>query len=143
MKYYKGDSIGKVLLLELDRGEEFFSCVEKMLKEQGIQNAYIASAVGSIAHLEYHRPKDLGKVTDDEMVSLDGPFEFGSITGTVINGSAHFHFSAGGPNGNYVGHLERGTIVLYLLELLVIELNGFNLERKWTDEGVRKLSPKQ
>lgn len=143
MKYYSGDGIGKVLLIELDRGEELFDGIETILEKEGIRNAYIASAVGSVAHLEYHRPKDMSETTDDEMLSIPGPYEFGSLTGTVIDGVAHFHFSAGSAKGNHIGHLERGTTVLYLLELLVFELKGFDLERKWTDAGVRKLFPKE
>ncbi len=143
MEYYVGEGLGRVLIIELQRGEELFSGVEEVLKKEGIRNAYVASAVGSTAHLEYHRPKHMGEVTDDEMLSLEGPFEFGGISGTVIDGSAHFHFSAGGTKGNHIGHLERGTTVLYLLELLVIELKGFDLERKMTPEMVKRLFPKE
>lgn len=142
MKYYDGGEIGRILILELDRGEDIFDEVEKALKKSNIANAYIASAVGSVEHLEYHRPTDLGAATEDEMMSIEGPFEFGGVTGTVINGVPHFHFSAGGVSGNYLGHLERGTRVLYLLELLIIEITGFDLERKLTKEKVNKLFPR-
>lgn len=141
MKYYNGSGIGKTLLIELERGEDIFESVESILKEEDIQNAYVASAVGSIAHLEYHRPKSMDATTEDEFLSLDGPFEFGGITGTIIDGAAHFHFSAGGMEGIHAGHLERGTKVLYLLELLVIEIKGFGLKREWTPEKVKKLFP--
>ncbi len=143
MEYYVGEGIGKVLIVELQRGEELFLGVEEVLKKEGIKNAYIASAVGSTAHLEYHRPKHMGEVTDDEYLSLEGPFEFGSIAGTVIDGVSHFHFTAGGTKGNHIGHLERGTTVLYLLELVVFELKGFELERKMTPEMVKRLFPKE
>lgn len=141
MKYYSGKGIGRTLLIELDRGEELFEGIERILAKEGIKNAYIASAVGSVAHLEYHRPKGMGEVTEDEFLSLEGPFEFGGLTGTVIDGIAHFHFSAGGVSGLHVGHLERGTTVLYLLELLVIEMDGFDLRREMTPENVKKLFP--
>ena len=143
MQYYVGEGLGKVLIIELARGEELFSSVETILEKEGIRNAYLASALGSIEHLEYHRPKTMGEVTDDEMLSLEGPFEFGGISGTVIDGVAHFHFNAGGTKGNHIGHLERGTRVLYLLELVVMELKGFDLERKWTPEKVKRLFPKE
>lgn len=141
MKYYNGNGVGKTLVIELDRGEEIFQSVEDILEREGIKNAYIASAVGSIEHLEYHRPTTMDISTEDEFLSLKGPYEFGGITGTVFNGVAHFHFSAGGVNGLHSGHLERGTKVLYLLELVVIELKGLNLERKLTPEKVKKLFP--
>ena len=141
MKYYGASGIGKVLLVELDKGEDLFEGIEDILKKEGIRNAYIASAVGSIEHLEYHRPTGMGEVTEDEFLSLEGPFEFGSLTGTVIDGAIHFHFSAGGVDQLHIGHLERGTKVLYLMELLVIELTGLALQRRMTPENVKKLFP--
>ncbi|MDD3415607.1 MAG: DNA-binding protein [Lachnospiraceae bacterium] len=141
MKCYEGGEIGKVIMLELERGDDIFEEVEKALEMAGIKDAYIASAVGSVEHLEYHRPTDMGVATADEMLSLEGPFELGGITGTVIDGAAHFHFTAGGVSGNHIGHLERGTKVLYLLELVVTEIKGFHLVRKMTEEKVNKLFP--
>lgn len=141
MKYYSGEGIGKVFVIELERGEDLFQGVERVLEKEGVKNAYIASAVGSIEQLEYHRPKTMDIATEDEFLSLEGPYEFGGVTGTVFDGVAHFHFSAGGVNGIHAGHLERGTKVLYLLELIVIELKGLNLQRKLTPENVKKLFP--
>ncbi len=143
MQYFVGEGLGKVLIIELARGEELFSGVEAVLKKEGIRNAYIASAVGSTAHLEYHRPMTMGAAAEDEMLSLEGPFEFGSISGTAIDGVLHFHFTAGGTKGNHIGHLEPGTTVLYLLELVVMEIKGFELERKMTPEKVKRLFPKE
>lgn len=141
MKAFMGDGIGRTMILELDRGEDIVEGVEAALKKEGIRNAYIASAVGSIQHLEYHRPLTMDEATEDEFLSLNGPFESGGISGTIINGVAHLHFSGGGVGGVHVGHLERGTKVLYLMELVVIELEGFELQRKLTPENVKKLFP--
>ncbi len=142
MKLYEGGKVGKVIILELERGDDVFEEVDRALKQSGIKDAYIASAVGSVAQLEYHRPTNMNAATEDEMLSVQGPFEFGGITGTVVDGAPHFHFSAGGVSGNYIGHLEKGTKVLYLLELVIVEVKGFNLERKMTDEKVNKLFAK-
>ncbi|HIU77611.1 MAG TPA: DNA-binding protein [Candidatus Pelethocola excrementipullorum] len=141
MKCYSGEGVGRTLIIELDRGEDVFDKVEEVLLKEGIKNAYIASAVGSIAQLEYHRPKSMDAATEDEFLSLEGPFEFGGISGTIIDGVAHFHFSAGGTDGLHIGHLERGTKVLYLLELVVVELKGLSLKRMLTPEKVKKLFP--
>lgn len=141
MKAFMGSGVGKTVILELDRGDDIVESVEKTLEKEGIKNAYIASAVGSIQHLEYHRPLTMDEATEDEFLSLDGPFETGGVTGTVIDGVAHLHFSGGGVQGIHVGHLEKGTRVLYLMELVVIELEGFALKRVLTPENVKKLFP--
>lgn len=141
MKSYMGNGIGRTMIIELDRGDDIIEGVENALKEKGIRNAYIASAVGSLEHLDYHRPTTMDLATEDEFLSIDGPFETGGITGTIIDGVAHLHFSSGGIGGVHVGHLEKGTKVLYLMELVLIELNGLELKRVLTPENVKKLFP--
>ena len=137
MKAFMGSGVGRTVILELDRGDDIVESVEKTLEKEGIKNAYIASAVGSIQHLEYHRPLTMDEATEDEFL----PFETGGVTGTVIDGVAHLHFSGGGVQGIHVGHLEKGTRVLYLMELVVIELEGFALKRVLTPENAKKLFP--
>ena len=105
MKAFMGSGVGRTVILELDRGDDIVESVEKTLEKEGIKNAYIASAVGSIQHLEYHRPLTMDEATEDEFLSLDGPR------------------------------------VLYLMELVVIELEGFALKRVLTPENVKKLFP--
>ena len=46
-----GSGVGRTVILELDRGDDIVESVEKTLEKEGIKNAYIASAVGSIQHL--------------------------------------------------------------------------------------------
>ncbi len=143
MKHYCAKGLGRVIILELERGEKVIESVESVLKEEGIANAYIASAVGSVKHVEFHRPLTMDEATVDEFVSFDQPFELGCISGTVIDGSAHLHFSMGSKESIQIGHLEKGTEVLYLLELTIIEIEGIQLKRMLTPENVRKLFPKE
>ena len=142
MKHFCASGLGRVVILELDRGEKVIESIESTLKKEGIKNAYIASAVGSIQHLKYHRPLTLATMAEDEFLSLSEPFEIGNIGGTVIDGVAHLHISAGSPQGVQVGHLEKGTEVLYLVEIVLVEILGVELERVLTPEKVKKLFPK-
>ena len=64
MKAFMGSGVGRTVILELDRGDDIVESVEKALVEEGIKNAYIASAVGSIQHLEYHRPLTMDEATE-------------------------------------------------------------------------------
>ncbi len=141
MKHYCAKGLGRVVILELERGEMIVESVESVLTQAGIKNAYIASAVGSVKHVEFHRPLTMDAATVDEYVSIDQPFELGSITGTVIDGVAHLHFSMGSKDSIQIGHLEKGTEVLYLAELTIIEIEGIQLKRMMTSEKVKKLFP--
>ena len=139
MKRYVSDNIGKIVIIELERGEKIIESVEATLKEMGIRNAYIASGIGSAQRLCYHKPTSLGEQAEDVFIDETGVFEFGGIAGTVINGVAHFHFTIADRNGVYAGHLEHGTEVLYLAEITLVEMPGFALERRLTKENVKKI----
>jgi predicted DNA-binding protein with PD1-like motif len=142
MKQFDPVQLGRTLIVELERGEPLIEGVCKELEKAGIKNAIVGSAVGSIQKLIYHRPTDMGQAANDETLTVNAPMEVGSLTGSVIDGQAHFHIVAMAPDGVYGGHLEPGTEVMYLLEVVMIELSGCNLERRVTPEKVRKLFKK-
>lgn len=143
MKNFHIDGFGRVHIVEMVRGEPVVESILASLKKAGIKNAVVVSAVGSIQKLKYHRPTDLGQSAADEYLCVEGPMEVGSLTGSVIDGSGHFHIVASDTKNHYCGHLEEGTEVLYLLEVMLVELAGCNLERKATPENVNKLFEKE
>ena len=141
MKHFCASGLGRVIILELDRGEMIIESVESILKQEGIKNAFVSSAVGSVSHVEFHRPITLDAAAVDEFLSFDEPFELGGISGTVIDGVAHLHFSMASKDSIQIGHLEKGTEVLYLVELTITEIKGIQLTRMLTPEKVKKLFP--
>ena len=142
MKHFNPVNLGKAVIIELERGEPLIEGICKELEKEGIKNAIIGSAVGSIQKLAYHRPTDMGQAANDELLIAEAPMEVGSLTGSVIDGVAHFHIVAIAPDAVYGGHVEEGTEVMYLLELVMIELLNCDLERRLTPEKVRKLFKK-
>ena len=139
MKAFTDGKYGQTVILELERGEKLIETIRDKLAELGIKNALVASAVGSLQKLCYHRPTDFGAAANDELLTIEEPLEIGSLMGTIINGEPHFHFMAAGPDGIYGGHLELGTEVLYLFEVTLVELEGYSLQRKLTKEKVKKI----
>ena len=99
MKEFTGGRGGKIVTLELVRGEELISSIETKLAEMGIKNAAVISAVGSLQRLNYHRPTTFAEAAEDEWFDLKVPLEICSLSGTVFDGVGHFHFSAAGQDG--------------------------------------------
>ena len=143
MKEFIGEGFGKTVIIELERGEKIIESICERLKALGIKNAVVASVVGSIQKLVYHRPTELSQSTIDEFITIEEPLEICSLTGTVIDGVAHFHFTAAGPKEVYGGHLEPGSETLYLFEVTLAEIKGFELERRLTPENVKKIFKKE
>lgn len=142
MKHYPTEGLGKSIIIELDRGEKIIEGICEALEEAGIKNAIVGSAVGSIQKLYYHRPTDMSAAAVDELICVEKPMEIGSLTGSVIDGVAHFHVVAADPTDIYCGHLENDSETMYLMEVTMVELTGCNLERRVTPENVKKLFEK-
>ncbi len=139
MKSFKSGGLGRTLIIELERGEDIIEGICDALKAAGIENAIVGSAVGSIQKLNYHRPTDMGAAASDEFVTVERPMEIGSLVGSVFGGVAHFHIVASDPDQVYSGHLEYGSETMYLLEIIMVEVDECNLERRSTPENVKKL----
>jgi predicted DNA-binding protein with PD1-like motif len=142
MKHFDPVKMGKAIIIELERGEQLIEGICKGLEECGIKSAIVGSAVGSVQKLVYHRPTDMGQSANDEVLTVNAPMEVGSLIGSVIDGQAHFHIVTNAPDGVYGGHVESGTEVMYLLEVVMIELADCDLERRVTPEKVKKLFKK-
>ena len=142
MENFTGKGFGRTIIIQLDRGEKIVEAVSERLRVEGIKNAVVISAVGSLQKLIYHRPTGMGAATVDEFLTIEEPMEICSITGTVIDGTPHFHVVASGLECLYGGHLETETEVLYLAEITLAELQGYSLERRITKENVKKVFEK-
>lgn len=63
-----------------------------------------------------------------------------AIVGLVVEGVPHFHIVCSDQNGTYAGHLEPGCEVLYLAEIVLLELTGKPLRRVTDENGLRLLA---
>jgi hypothetical protein len=142
MKHFTGKT-GDTIILELQRGDKLVETVKQQMQDLGIENAILASAVGSLMKLVIHKPTGMDEAAVDEYETIEDAMEVCSLIGSVIGGEPHFHIVASGVNGLYSGHVEPETEVLYLLELSFIELKGLQLERRFTPENVKKIFEKQ
>ena len=81
-----------------------------------------SSAIGTLEKARFHRIKHTQKKPQDEIFEIDGPFELASIDGIVADGEPHFHMTFQDLDRAYAAHLEDGSIVCYLAEIVLAEL---------------------
>jgi len=70
----------------------------------------------------------------------DKPLELSSIDGVIADGKPHLHAVVSDKEKAYSGHLEEGCRVLYLAEIVIVELVGANLSRIYDENHILKLS---
>lgn len=141
---FYGEGVGRVIVINLSRGDRLLESIRDRLREEGIRNAVLFGAVGSLQKLVYHLPTSMGPTSDDVFITVEGagPIELGSLSGNVIDGDPHLHIVAQDKNGNYVGHLEEGAEVLFLAEVILAEITGLNIHRTKNEHGVVYLADK-
>jgi hypothetical protein len=69
----------------------------------------------------------------------DEPLELASIDGIIADGEPHLHAVVSDSEKAYSGHLEEGCRVLYLAEIVIVEINSLNLTRVRNEKNILKL----
>lgn len=143
MKTFIGEGLGRIVIINLQRGEKLLESIRTQLKEMGIKNAVVLSAIGSLQKAVFHRVTGMEESPVDEYVTVEKPIELASLQGIVIDGEPHFHMVISDLDQAYTGHLEDGTTVLYLAEITLAEIKGIDLQRKKNELNIAVLEKKE
>ncbi len=142
MVRFIGEGTGRVIILNLKRGELLLESIEQELAAAGIKNAIITGAIGSLKKAVFHRVTGMEREPVDEFVTVEKPLELASLQGIVVDGHPHFHMVISDLEKTYTGHLEHGTEVLYLVEITLLEAAGLELHRVKDRDNIAILAQK-
>lgn len=137
-----GEGTGRVVVINLRRGDLLLESIEKELAALSIKNAIITSAIGSLQKAVFHRVTGMEAEPVDEFITVEKPLELASVQGLVVDGHPHFHMVVSDVKQPYTGHLEPGTTVLYLVEITLLELKELNLQRVKDENNIAILTAK-
>jgi predicted DNA-binding protein with PD1-like motif len=102
----------RVLVLRFKNQTDLLAGLERMVKENHVQNAVIISAFGSVTGYQVHQVSNRTFPSKDTFVAdPTQPADIVTMSGFVMNGKVHPHISLATPNGGFGGHLEPGTKV--------------------------------
>ena len=136
------EGTGRLVVINLERGDLLLESIRDELARLGIRDAVITSAIGSLSKVVLHRVTGFEPKPVDEYITLEKPMELASLQGVVVDGHPHFHMVVSDLEQAYTGHLEEGTTALYLVEISLLELKNVGLKRVSDELGIAKLRPK-
>ena len=110
--------------MSFPRGAKLREGIRDKLKELGIPNGVLISAIGTLDKARFHRITTTGPKAQSEVLVVEGPIEFSSVEGIVADGEPHLHFTFQDMNRAYSVHLEDESTVLYVAEVVVAEIKG-------------------
>ncbi len=143
MKSFKTKTSGRVFVLRLDQGDMLLESINAFIQQEDIQDAYVASAIGTLDRCVLHMVMTIGYPPVEHFERWeDKPLEVSSISGMIAEGVPHLHMVVSDHKKAYSGHVEPGCRVLYLAEIVIVELAregsaGFHRERD--EKGILKL----
>jgi predicted DNA-binding protein with PD1-like motif len=136
-KGFDGDF--EVVVVGIVPGEMLLETIEAAIKEHDIQNGAVVSGIGTLKTCNMHHIEHNRFPPDNRYYTLDEPLEVSNISGIIANGEAHLHVTVGYRDEWAVaGHLEPGSEVLYLAEVVILRFDDLRLDRHYDDE--RKIS---
>jgi uncharacterized protein len=143
MESFTGSSFTKVHVLRLDRGEYLLENIESFIKSKNICNAAVVSGIGTLDYCVLHMVMTTGLPPVNHFEKWeDKPLEIASIDGIIADGVPHLHMVISDHERAYAGHLENGCRVLYLCEIVIAEMEGFNFQRIKNKDGILELTDK-
>ena len=145
--------LGRVVALRLKPGTDVLLGLEEACKRSGINNGVILSAIGSLDSPHFCDVVEVPTKAGygyGEVLHLTGPIELTSAAGIIChddegNTNLHVHMTVTDRHGNaHGGHLVEGTKVLLTVDVILAEIEGLVMGRKFDEElEVPLFAPRQ
>lgn len=143
MKSFSTGEVGRVFVLRLDQGDYVLEEIRKLIKKENISDAVVLSGIGTLDNCTLHMVMSTGYPPVEHFeIWKDKPLELSSIDGIIADGEPHLHTVVSDHEKAYSGHMENGCRVLYLCEIVIMELKSIGLKRIANKYGIKELENK-
>lgn len=111
-------------VIRLMPGDDLVLALEKYCVKNNIEAAYVGTCVGSLSQVRFR------KGHSKTVLTLTGAYEVVSAVGMLSKGGHHIHISVSDESFNTRGgHIINGCLVQSTAEIVIIELENFELSR--------------
>jgi predicted DNA-binding protein with PD1-like motif len=115
----------RVTVLRVKSGADLLAGIEKLVKEQHIQNGVILSGIGSLRGFHVHQINNRDFPTSNIFTNEPNtPCDLVGMNGYIVHGAVHAHMTLGTGSRAIAGHLEPGTQVFTYAIVTVGVFNG-------------------
>lgn len=143
MKYFSSENVGRTFILRLDQGDDVLGSINDLIQKENISDGVVVSGIGTLDYCTLHMVMTTGYPPVEHFEKWeDKPLELASIDGIIADGIPHLHTVISDHEKAYAGHLEPGCRILYLGEVVIMELEGMNLIRVKSENGINELVKK-
>lgn len=121
----------EVITIGLGPDEKLLESITEAAKKHDIKHGAVVSGVGTLKRTHLHYVNTNGFPPDNRYYVIFEPVEVGSISGLIVNYEPHLHIDVGcRDKETYMGHLENGSVVLYLAEVCILKFDEIKQKRE-------------
>jgi len=119
--------------------------VKEAIRKHDIQNGVVVSGIGTLKSCHLHHIEHTDFPPQNRFFTIEKPLELVSVSGVIADGEPHLHVVISYRDEEvYSGHLEEGSEVLYLAELVILKFNELRMTRyPDVERRIRLLGPKK
>jgi len=140
MRYYESEGFGKVYTLRINPGEDMLGEIENFIIRSGMKYGAIVTGLATFKNCVLHMVTTTGYPAVEHFESWnDKPLELSAISGVIADSVPHIHMVVSDKNVAYSGHCEPGCTVLYLCEIVIVEIKNGNFKRIRDEYGINQL----
>jgi predicted DNA-binding protein with PD1-like motif len=129
MEYFHGGRGGEIILARFDYDDDLLEGIQKIIDEERITSGVVVSGIGTFYRCVLHMVTTTTYPPVEEFVTIEGATELVSLQGLIAEGRPHLHAMISDTGKGVGGHLEPGSMVLYLAEVCIQRLDDANLTR--------------
>jgi predicted DNA-binding protein with PD1-like motif len=120
----------RIVVLRFKYKTDLLAGMEKMVKQEHIQNAVILAGAGSVRGYHVHQVSNRTMPSEDTFEENPlQPADLVSMNGYIINGRIHAHMTLGTPDRAIAGHLEPGNEVFTFAIVTIGVMNDTDLSK--------------
>ena len=138
---YRTGSIGRVLAIRFDQGDDLLEGLKEIVLKENIKNGWF-QILGGVRNAEVVTgPKEPVMPPDPVWRNVDEAREVvgtGSVYLDTVDGTEpriHLHAAMGHHGDTLTACIRENTRVYLILEVMLFELQGFDASRPWYEEG--------
>jgi uncharacterized protein len=126
----RGATAGEILVARVEHGEDLLETLQKLCEENDVRNGVILSGYGTLDRSSFfgvrsteYPPPDFYRWRKEEGL------EILNFTGVIADYQVHCHITISTEEKAMGGHLEKGSRVLTLAEVVIMKLEDIKLKR--------------
>ncbi len=138
MRYFSHPD-GTHVVIRLDPGDKVLEAIQDVIAAEAITDGAVVSAFGTLSRCHLHVVTTLDLPSTERFLIYEEPLELLNISGVIADSVPHLHFTVSDGVRALGGHLETGSVVLYLAEVVIARWDQPRLERRPDEWGIPRL----